>query len=161
MSEERHEQFAGVRERALEILERGSWGDIELEIGAVEVTLALLCEATRRWLSVWEDEVSPAFDEENGIEIDEFELTREQVHDLGDSWRLAYVARLVETLGLLYGVTPGIGWKGPGRSPEGDITPPAEWANDATVPEQFKTSGIAQLLQGLNDLLDTKRLDAN
>ena len=94
-----HEQFAGVKERALGVLERGSWGSIEYEIQDVEVALALLLEATQPWLSDWEDEVSPAF-AEDGTEIGEFELTREQVHDLGDPWRLAYVARLVETLCL-------------------------------------------------------------
>jgi len=155
VSEKRREQFAGVEERAVEILERGAWGDIEYHIRDVEIALALLCEATSPWLSDWEEEVSPAFDEEKGIETDEFTLGREQVHDLGDSWRLAYVARLVETLCLQYGLSPTIGAKGPGRSPEGDVTPPAEWADDE-APERFKASGIAKLLHSLNDLLDKK-----
>jgi hypothetical protein len=64
----------------------------------------------------------------------------------------------VETLCLMYGVTPTLGAKGPCRSPEGEVIPPAEWANHE-APERFKASGIAELLHGLNDLLEKKRLD--
>jgi hypothetical protein len=158
-SGERLEPFAGVEERALEILDRSLWGDMALEIRDVEVALALLCEATSPWLAAWEDEVTFALAEENEVDVDEFLLTREQVRDLSDSWRLAYVARLVETLCLQYGLSTTIGANGPGRSPEGAVAPPAEWANDETT-DHFKTCGIAKLVHRLSDLLDEKRLGA-
>jgi hypothetical protein len=100
-----HQQFAGNEDRALEILERGTWGDIGYSIYDLEVCLALLCEATRPWFSMWEDVVSPALDEK-GVDVDEFALSGRQVRELSDEWRLAYTARLVETLCLQYGWSP-------------------------------------------------------
>ena len=143
-------QFEGVEGRALEILEREAWGDVEHYIRNVEVAIALLCEATSPWLPDWDDKVSPAFDEERGIEVDEFELTREQVRGLSDSWRLAYVAKLVPTLCLQYGLSSTIGARGPERHPFDQPAPPGDWSTDE------RTNGIARLLRALSSLLGEK-----
>jgi hypothetical protein len=73
---------------------------------------------------------------------DEFALSAEEVADLDDEWRLAYIARLLCTALGAYGVSSqGL----PGRDPEGELTPPITWTERLTSP--------AQLLRGLNDIL--------
>lgn len=73
---------------------------------------------------------------------DEFELSSEQVASLDDEWRLAYIARLLHTAALAYGVFPGAS---PGRASGGDVTSPIAWDDQRHSP--------ARLVRGLNDIL--------
>jgi hypothetical protein len=88
----------------------------------MEAALRRAMEATRDALALWEARA----EDDLGFE-DEFDLTADQVAELSDEWRLAYVARLLETLALAYGVNPDT------------------FENKESCP--------AALLRGLNDLL--------
>ena len=61
METTKHHQFAGIQNRALEVLERGAWGDLEYETGDVEVALQL--EATEPWRGEWEDSLEGVYGE--------------------------------------------------------------------------------------------------
>ena len=84
---------------------------------------------------VWEEEGEERFD-------GEFQLSTDQVASLDREWRLAYIGRLLRTAAYAYGVPPH---GTPGRSTEGDVTPPIAWHEDA--------GSIARLVRGLNDIL--------
>ena len=124
------------RRQALGLLESLAWGDMEREIHGLETALALAYEATGDAFSLWDEAGEELFN-------DEFELSPEQVADLSDAWRLAYIARLLVTALHAYGVSPGTS---PGRLSESPWTvPPLDWEEDDTSP--------ARLLRGLNDIL--------
>lgn len=85
-------------------------------------------------MQLWEEEGELRFG-------DEFELSAEQVAELDDEWRLAYIARLLHSAALTYGVSPSV----PGRTRDGElVTPPAS--------ESYPASP-ARLVRGLNDIV--------
>ena len=86
------------RRRALELIESLPWGDVEGHLVSMERALELLMEATAAEFERWEREGEHHFGD------DEFGLSEDQVESMDDEWRLAYVARLVRSLGLIYGV---------------------------------------------------------
>jgi hypothetical protein len=89
--------------------------------------LALALEATGIAIDLWEAEGEDRFG-------DEFALSAEEVADLDDEWRLAYIARLLCTALGAYGVSSqGL----PGRDPEGELTPPITWTERLTSPAQL------------------------
>ena len=79
------------------------WGDVEGAICGLEEALRLTLEATAEAFSSWDDVATDI-----GV-ADEFSLSHEQVQDLSPEERLAYVARLVRSLALNYGVNAGFG----------------------------------------------------
>jgi hypothetical protein len=84
--------------RVAEFISQLPWGDFDGAICDVQLSLRLLLEATREALLMWEAEA-----EERGYE-DEFSLTTDDVRNLTDEWRLAYVGRLIKSLALVYGL---------------------------------------------------------
>src|SRR5687768_17083671 len=115
------------RAQALDLIESLAWGDMQTAIFGLEASLALALEATGDAIDRWEAEGEERFG-------DEFELASEQVAGLDDEWRLAYLARLLHTTAHAYGVTP----EGPpGRTPEGDLTSPAVWADGSSSPARL------------------------
>ena len=74
------------------------WKDVEGAIRDIELNLRLLLAATREPFRMWEAEADG-----RGFP-DEFSLAEDDVRDLSDEWRLAYVARLIRSLALVYGV---------------------------------------------------------
>ena len=83
------------RAQVMALLETLPWGDVEREIGGLEVVLALAIEATGDAIQLWEEEGEECFG-------DEFELSADQVAALDDEWRLAYIARLLHTAAHAY-----------------------------------------------------------
>jgi hypothetical protein len=97
----RESQFTQEQQaRARAVIESCAWGSMDDYILDMETALRRAMEATRDALAVWE-----ARADDLGFE-DEFELSADQVAELSDEWRLAYVARLLQTLALAYGVSP-------------------------------------------------------
>ena len=120
---------------AIDLLESLAWGSVEWAIYDLEAALALAIEAVGGALRLWEDEGEERFG-------DELRLSAEQVASLDDEWRLAYIARLLDTAALAYGVSPN---GSPGRNTEGEVTPPISWDD--------RGGSIASLLRGLNEIL--------
>jgi len=79
------------------------WADVDGAICDMELSLRLALEATQEAFLMWE-----AAAEDNGFG-DEFSLTPRQLRDLSPEWRLAYVARLLRSLALSYGVSTEFG----------------------------------------------------
>ena len=97
-STEKHQQFGpGARERILQALERRAWGDVAAQIEALEAALRCAVEALRSDLVRWNDEVGQRFAD------NEFSLSADDVADLNDGERAAYVARLVENVAMCWG----------------------------------------------------------
>jgi hypothetical protein len=88
-----------ARIEALAAIERNPWGDAAQAVEGVDQGLLLAMEATTTAFLLWQ--VDDAGEQRFG---DEFELTPQQVDDLDPEWRLAYVARLIRTLALYWGV---------------------------------------------------------
>jgi hypothetical protein len=126
---------ARQRSQATELLERIAWGDMGYAIAGLEVALALALEATGDAIRLWEEEGELRFG-------DEFELSAEEVAELDDEWRLAYIARLLHSASYSYGVSPGVP---PGRAVDGEVVTAAASESPETSP--------AGLLRGLNDIL--------
>lgn len=126
---------ASQRSQVTELIESLAWGDMETAIYGLEVALALTIEATGDAIQLWEAEGEELFG-------DEFELSAEQVAELDDEWRLAYIARLLYTAASAYGVSPNVL---PGRTREGEVV---------TAPtSKAQQTSPARLLRGLNDIL--------
>jgi hypothetical protein len=87
------------RARVVELVSKLPWADVDGAICDVELILRLLLDTTQDWLLMWDAEAA-----ERGFH-DEYLLTPSDVHDLSEEWRLAYVARLVKNLALMYGVS--------------------------------------------------------
>jgi hypothetical protein len=123
-----HMQFGAQQQKeALALLESLTWGDMEMDIRALEDALRRSIEATRSDFLKWEAEAE-------GVGMtDEFAVPAEVVADLSPEWRLAYVARLLRSLAMAYGVS-------------------TDWEGRLPVTEEDKNSP-AGLLRGLNDLL--------
>lgn len=87
--------------QAFALIESIPWGDLELGIQGFEQALQLALEATTGCFLLWEAEGEERYD-------DEFSLAPEQVAELDDEWRLAYVARLLVSMAFSYGVGTGV-----------------------------------------------------
>ena len=94
---------AEQQERVLDLVAELPWADVDNAICGLEDALRLALEATDAAFPHWETVA-----EDIGVE-DEFSLTPDQVRDLSPHERLAYLARLVRTLALNYGVRAGFG----------------------------------------------------
>jgi hypothetical protein len=116
------------RQAALELIESFKWGDMVSFIRDTELALRLALDATVEYFWQWEDNML-ALEQRFG---DEFSLTPGDVESLGPQMRLAYVARLLRSLALIYGVKTEFG----GHSQDRD--------------------GPAALLSGLNEILETR-----
>lgn len=111
----------------LALVDGMAWGDLGPAVTTLERELRLMLEATRDWFPLWMSEGEDRFG-------DEFSLTPAQVTVLSGEWRLAYVARLLVSMALTYGVSTGI-WDG---------KPPVRYA---------ERNSLAELLQGLNSIV--------
>ena len=123
------------RAQVVALLEDLPWGDVEQAIYGLEVALGLALEAVGNAIDLWEDKGEERFE-------DEFALSAKQVASLDDNWQLAYIARLLHSAALSYGVSP---FASPGRTPDGQVTSPVSWSDGS--------GSIARLLRGLNDIL--------
>jgi len=122
------EQFdAKQRASAWALIESMAWEDMDGSIRDLEAALRLALEATEDDLRRWEEDIGPALEEPD---FDEFSLRAQTIAELSCEDRLAYVARLLQSLALHYGVS-GFGAQQLG---EADSSP-------------------AALLRGLNDIL--------
>jgi hypothetical protein len=70
-------------------------------IRGLEICLRLALEATFEDFLRWENDLGPAFEDDGN---DEFTLPREVIRDMPPEERLAYVARLLRSFALDYGV---------------------------------------------------------
>jgi hypothetical protein len=89
--------------RVLDLVKELPWADVDNAICGLEETLQLALEATDYAFPHWKTVANDI-----GVE-DEFSLTLDQVQDLSPEERLAYLARLVRSLALNYGVGAGFG----------------------------------------------------
>jgi hypothetical protein len=122
------------RERALALIEQMTWGDMDGYIRDLEAALRLALEATTEDFRRWEDHIGPELERDG---YNEFCLPPDTVEAFAfsDEDKLAYIARLLRSLALSYGVGTEFG---AGR--------------DGLVGEAAKPSPAA-LLRGLNDIL--------
>jgi hypothetical protein len=81
----------------VELVEKVPWADVEGAVSTLDEALRLARDATREPLAVWQAAGEQRFG-------DEFSVAPSQFHNLSDAWRLAYVARLVETIALMHGL---------------------------------------------------------
>jgi hypothetical protein len=91
------------QQAALVVIERMVWGDMDDAIRDLEICLRRALEATSADFRTWQD---GDFEERFG---DEFSLSDAQVEELSSEDRLAYVARLLRSLALHYGVSAEFG----------------------------------------------------
>jgi hypothetical protein len=98
---------------ALALLEIPAWGDMDNVIRGLEICLRLALEATFEDFLRWENDLGPAFEDDGN---DEFTLPREVIRDMPPEERLAYVARLLRSFGLDYGVGYEFGSRPPRRT---------------------------------------------
>jgi hypothetical protein len=104
--------------RVLELITGQPWGDIDSAICGLEESLQLALEASEEAFLAWEDVA-----ERIGVE-DEYSLSSTQVQDLSPEERSAYIARLLRSAALNYGVDAGFGG-GPYTGKEQPFTPAA------------------------------------
>jgi hypothetical protein len=90
------------QQRALALLESLPWGDIDNALRGMEEALRRAMEATRQEFQEWEQEFGPRVEE---VGFDEFTLPAEEIEALPCGVKLAYVARLLRSLAMAYGVT--------------------------------------------------------
>ena len=88
-----------ARVQALAAIESRAWDDVSQAVKTTDRGLLLAMEATTGAFLLWQ-----ADDAGEQLFGDEFTLTAQQVADLDPEWRLAYVARLIRTLALCWGV---------------------------------------------------------
>jgi hypothetical protein len=119
----------GQQTEALALLEEMAWGDY---LRNMEGALRLALEATTDDFYGWEEELGPAMEADG---YDEFSVPPARLEELSLEEKVAYVARLLRTLALAYGVSAefGVGQGG-------------------LVGQAHQTSP-ASLLRGLNDVL--------
>jgi hypothetical protein len=92
----------GQQQAALALIEQMAWGDIDYAIRGVEETLRVAIDATRAEFLRWEEELEPTLG-------DEFPVPAAQVEEMSDADKIAYLARLLRSLALQYGVTGRLG----------------------------------------------------
>jgi hypothetical protein len=119
------------RHRVLHLIDGIAWGDMDRSICALEATLGLALKVTVDDLAHWEEELEPRLNA-NGIQ-DEFSVPAEAVEAMSTEERLAYVARLIKTVGLVYGLYGGFSARAQELPVGADQSP-------------------AALLRGLNDI---------
>jgi hypothetical protein len=140
------EQFdAGQVRRAVELLERLPWGDIDPAICDMEAALRLAMEATREEFQHWEDTIGPELEQDRGW--NEFSVPATHVDQFTSEEKLAYVARLLRSLALAYGVsTDPLEAHGARFKQHQQFRPPSLHLgeNDPHAP--------AELLRGLNEI---------
>jgi hypothetical protein len=129
---------SGQRERAIALLEDVPWGDLDRSIRDMEQALRLALEATTGEFQRWEEDVGPALEAEG---YDEFSVPAAMVNELTSEEKLIYVARMLRTLALSYGVSAEFGGGRTGLVGEASAKSPA-W-----------------VLRGLNDIQMTPLLD--
>jgi hypothetical protein len=126
--------FTEVQQRrTVELVEHTlATDDIESRLSDIAEALRLALEATRESYVQWHEQV------ETTCFSDEFALSRRQVEYLSPEWRLAYVARLIHTMALAYGVSTADSWgaRGPG------------------YPQPAGSPSIAGLVKGLVDIAE-------
>lgn len=123
------------RERALALLEAMAWGDMDGYIRSLEAALRLALEVTAEDFRRWDDYLGPELECDG---FDEFSMPPGRVEAMSDEEKLGYVARLLRSLALSYGVSAGFG------ADRGD--------RGGLVGEAYGGSPAA-LLRGLNDIL--------
>ena len=94
----------------LETLDLVAWGDLPYVVFDFEDALRLALLATADDLKLWEAEA-----EARGWH-DEFEVPPEDLANMSVEWQRAYVARLIATVALRYGMSTG-----DSAGPVGDI----------------------------------------
>ena len=110
--------------------DRGAaWGDVDGNIVSLEAALERALEATRTDFMLWD--LDGEGEDRWG---DEYSVSPDDVAQMDMRWRLAYVARLVRSVALCYGVSPG----------EFSDSPPLLEAEGSTP---------AGIVRGLNDLV--------
>jgi len=133
----------GQQRRALELLESVPWGDLDRALQVFELCLQLLLEVTADDFRRWEDGLGERLEVEYGC--GECEVPARVIADFDEWERLAYVARLLRTLAMMYGVSSDV------------VTRVGEQA--ILVGEEDAHSPAA-LLRGLNDITWTPLMDA-
>jgi hypothetical protein len=114
------------QDEALELIESLAWGDLDHSIRDQELALRLALEATRDSFDDWLIA--------GGDSVDEFSIPTRVLNTLSHRERLAYVARLLRTIALHYGVDSG--------------------SNDRpSLLDVEKPHSPARLLHGLNDIV--------
>ena len=113
---EEHRQFDDrARARVISELKAVAWGDVESTTDALERALELALQATIDDFLRWENEGL-----RRGLD-DEFGLSPDDVAQLSPEWKAAYVARLLRTIALMYGVETEFGAAGGTRGSPADI----------------------------------------
>lgn len=110
-----------ARARALEVLEEPAWGDLSGQCDTVEAALRRALAATVDDFERWEFEGL-----EHGFD-NEFALSAEEVAKLPAEWHAAYVARLLRTIALCYGIETEFGKAG------GNVGTPADLLRNLTL----------------------------
>ena len=93
------------RSRVIEVLEGLPWDDVHGTLEAVDKALRMALEATVADFLLWEmaeEEQEGSAEERFGHEF--HLLSLEAVSGLSDEWRLAWLARALQSLALLYGL---------------------------------------------------------
>jgi hypothetical protein len=86
------------RQRVIEAVEDAPWGDIGGSLETVEIGLRRALDATARDFERWEHAASL------GEERDEFSIESAEVEAMSGDERLSYVARLLRSIALSFGV---------------------------------------------------------
>jgi hypothetical protein len=82
--------------RAVETIQAATWGDIDPALVGIHDAFTRLRELSHADLRFWEEYLE-------GHLPDEFSISLQQVDDLSEQVRRAYVARLIESAYLLWG----------------------------------------------------------
>src|SRR5262245_5217911 len=90
------------QEAALVAIEHMVWGDMDDAIRDLEICRRRALEATGEDFVRWESDLGPRLEREG---FDEFDLPRSLIEQMPLDERLSYVARLLRSLALHYGVS--------------------------------------------------------
>ena len=121
MNEQKEFEFSGLGAFYRAIQDDVPWGSWDDHFRDMETALRLALEATSAYLNHWEDDLEDEVWERWGG--DEFYVPAEVVAAFEPEERLIYVARLLETLALAYGVS--LNSHGAGLNPLGYGPTPA------------------------------------
>jgi hypothetical protein len=94
------------QQAALVVIERMVWGDMDTAICDLELCLRRALEATAEDFVRWENDLGLRFGEAG---FDEFTLPDSSIEEMPLDVRLSYVARLLRSLALHYGVSAEFG----------------------------------------------------
>lgn len=96
-----------AKEELIAVLQDLPWGDVQGQLSVLDHALRLGLQATGQDFLLWESKAQ----EELGVD-DEFSLKPDDIQMLSEEWILAYVARLLRTVALMYGIrtefSPGL-----------------------------------------------------